>query len=985
MSPAAGGPAIAISATFTAEPIADALTFWIRELGLDWPIVFAPYNQVFQSLLSPTSALSINAGGFNVVLIRWQDLGASVTFDSNVEELISSFKTAAARGHRTLAVVCPATGESEDVDRSQHIQARFVNELNGLPSISVVTPERYEHWYGIAKTHDPAAEKLANVPYSSLGFAGLATLIARRIDAWLRPPHKVIALDCDNTLWRGVVGEDGPQGIAMSPEFTALQRSMVDQADSGMLLAVCSKNNDEDVAEVFRTREDMVLRPNHIVASRVNWSPKSSNLREIAGELGLGVDSFILLDDSPAECAEVQANCPEVLTCQLPEEASDIPEFLNHLWVLDHWEVTSADRNRTAAYVQNAERVRVQKHATNLSDFIAGLQLQVRIERVRNDQLDRVAQLTQRTNQFNCTTIRRTSSEIEAFIRSGGECITVDATDRFGSYGLIGAALYRANEKAIDVDSFMLSCRALGRGIEHQVIQYLGKIAADTGAAAVLIRFNPTSRNDPARLFLESVGAQYRRKGEEGEGLIYELPASYACTVSYRPDADIGPVDDEPRSKQAGADTPRVRDYTRFATALRRPADVVEAVRAAHAPSEGLRVGNDFGYQGEEERVIAGVWADVLGYEAVGRDVNFFEVGGDSLRAVEVISRTIRALANESLTMSTLIEAPTVAEYSRLASLGGSHEYRCLVPMREGRGRRPPFFCINGAGGNVLSLRTLAMKMPDDLPFYCLQTRGLDGLSEPFSSVEETASYYLAEIRRIQPHGPYYLGGGCYGGLVAFEIAQQILKRGEQVGVLAMIDTYNNAYGSLLPKHRVFYSHARFLAKRSIHHFRQLASVKSSDRAAYLAGRFRTLIRRLSTVIGVLSKTTRTELAVSGPEGVPITENNRFHLALNRVLNANLAAQAAYLPKAYPGRIVLFRASERAIEPYEDRYLGWGPVAAGGVEDYEINANHTFITDSAELARSLDSCLRREPAPHAATRSIGGSPSGQEPAAALRD
>jgi FkbH-like protein len=957
MSPTAGRPAIAISATFTAEPIADPLTFWIRQLGLDWPIVFAPYNQVFQSLLSPTSALSTNAGGFNVVLIRWQDLGASETFDSNVEELINSFKAAATRANRTLALLCPPTGESEDVARNQHIEARFVNELNGLPSISVVTPERYEHWYGIAKTHDPAAEKLAQVPYSSIGFAGLATLIARRIDAWLRPPHKVIALDCDNTLWRGVVGEDGPQGVVISPEFTALQRSMVAQADNGMLLAICSKNNDEDVAEVFRVRQEMVLRPNHIVASRVNWSPKSSNLREIAGELGLGLDSFILLDDSPAECAEVQANCPEVLTFQLPEEASDIPEFLNHLWVLDHWEVTSADRNRTAAYVQNVERVRVQKHATNLSDFIAGLQLQVRIESVRNDQVDRVAQLTQRTNQFNCTTIRRTSSEIEAFIKSGGECITVDASDRFGSYGVIGAVLYRAKEEAIDIDSFMLSCRALGRGIEHQVIQYLGNIATGARAAAVLIRFNPTSRNDPARLFLESVGAEYRRK--EGDGLIYELPASYAATVSYRPDADIAPVDDEPRSKQAGADTRRLRDYARFATALRRPEDIVEAVRAAHTPSGGLRIGNDFSYQGEEERVIAGVWADVLGYEAIGRDVNFFEVGGDSLRAVEAISRTIRALANESLTMSTLIEAPTVAEYSRLASLGGSHEYRCLVPMRKGRGR-PPFFCINGAGGNVLSLRTLAMKMPDDLPFYCLQTRGLDGLSEPFSSVEETASYYLAEIKRVQPHGPYYLGGGCYGGLVAFEIAQQILKRGEQVGVLAMIDTYNNAYGSLLPKHRVLYSHVRFLAKRSLHHFRQLASVKSSDRAAYLAGRLRTLGRRLSTVVGVLSKTTRTELAVSGPEGVPITENNRFHLALNKVLNANLAAQAAYLPKPYAGRIVLFRASERAIEPYEDRYLGWGPLAAGGIEDYEINANHTFITDSAELARSLDSCLRRE-------------------------
>src|SRR5204862_373136 len=177
-----------------------------------------------------------------------------------------------------------------------------------------------------------------------------------KFHALLRPAHKVIVLDCDNTLWAGVCGEDGAKGIRLDPPFQSLQKFMRAQHEAGMLLCLCSKNNEEDVNEVFAQRLDMPLRREHLISSRLNWLSKSENLKSIAQELGLGLDSFIFVDDNPVECAEVEANCPEVLTVQLPEDPQQIPQFLRHCWVFDHLTRTAEDIKRGEMYRQNRQR-----------------------------------------------------------------------------------------------------------------------------------------------------------------------------------------------------------------------------------------------------------------------------------------------------------------------------------------------------------------------------------------------------------------------------------------------------------------------------------------------------------------------------------------------------------------------------------------------------------------------------------------------------
>ena len=185
----------------------------------------------------------------------------------------------------------------------------------------------------------------------------------------------------------------------------------------------------------------MILKRDHLVSWRINWQSKSENIRSLARDLNLGLDSFIFLDDNPVECAEVRAGCPEVLTLRLPIDGN-IEEFLRHVWAFDRLRVTSEDRHRTTMYKQEADRARFQREVPTIGDFLAGLDLRIGFSKPAPEQVDRIAQLTHRTNQFNFTTVRRNDGEIHRLAESGLECRAVEVKDRFGDYGLVGVMIF---------------------------------------------------------------------------------------------------------------------------------------------------------------------------------------------------------------------------------------------------------------------------------------------------------------------------------------------------------------------------------------------------------------------------------------------------------------------------------------------------------------------------------------------------------------
>ncbi|MDB6109318.1 MAG: FkbH like protein, partial [Pedosphaera sp.] len=327
---------LAIAATFVAEPLGESLKFWMKELELPSRIEFAPYNQIFQQLLDPGSLLAANVQGINVVLLRWEDWEryegspeadglehGKERLERNVEEFIKAIKMASSRtAVPWLVCLCPTAGVTADNPRlviHQQVETRLSAELERLNGFYLVTAKELNELYPVADYHDPRTEELGRIPYTPLFFTALGTMIVRKFHAQKRPAFKVIVLDCDQTLWTGICGEDGPKGIRLDPARLALQEVMRAQYEAGMLLCVSSKNNEEDVAAVFNQRLEMPLRREHFAGWRVNWRPKSENLKSLAQELRLGLDSFIFIDDNPVECAEVEANCGEVFTLQLPE------------------------------------------------------------------------------------------------------------------------------------------------------------------------------------------------------------------------------------------------------------------------------------------------------------------------------------------------------------------------------------------------------------------------------------------------------------------------------------------------------------------------------------------------------------------------------------------------------------------------------------------------------------------------------------------
>jgi FkbH-like protein len=670
------GPLLAVAATFTAEPIAAPLEFWIDELGWDYQVAFAPYNQVFQQLLDPESLLARNRDGLNVVLVRFQDWspsGEAAALQDRLRRLSLSLHAAANSFHAPLLVaLCPPSPPL--------LEAQLASSLQGLSAVHLIASAELADLYPVPDYYDPHADELGRIPYTPSFFAALATLLARRIHSLRTPPCKAIVLDCDETLWCGVCAEDGPEGVSIDPPRRFLQDVMLAQREAGRLLCLASKNNEQDVLDVFRAHPQMPLQLSHFTARRIDWEPKPAGLISIAAELNLGLASFLVVDDSPTECAELQARCPEVPALLLPSDPDRIPAFLRHVWAFDPGPATPEDQNRAALYAHERERTRLQTKTASLQDFLEALNLQVRIAPMTSVQAPRVAQLTVRTNQMNFTGLRRSESRIQALLRDGRfECLTVDVRDRFGSYGLVGVMLFQADAEALALDTFLLSCRALGRGVEHRMLARLGEIASQRGLAWVDAAFAPSARNSPARSLLDSAGASSVEP--RPPGLLFRFPAARLAALQYRPDSS--PPSAAPPSPAATAPLSRkAPDYQRIATELATVDQILEQiaarkrrVTASAAPSAAPRT--------DLERRLAALWSDLLGVAPVGVHDSFFDLGGHSLLAVQLLSR-VRQSFDVDLSLEVVYDGPfTVAELAKAIDLAeierAGPRYRALL------------------------------------------------------------------------------------------------------------------------------------------------------------------------------------------------------------------------------------------------------------------------------------------------------------------
>ena len=335
---------------------------------------------------------------------------------------------------------------------------------------------------------------------------------------------KCLIIDMDNTLWHGVLGEDGPYGIQMNGDYPGnvfewLQKQIAALVGTGVLVALCSKNNEEDVRQLWEINPYFLLKEELFAAQRINWKDKASNIIEISQELNIGLDSIVFLDDSPTERALVKSVVPEVTVPEFPTKEYKIIQFIKEVFetYFKTTTLTEEDKVKTKLYKDNANRKRFETNFIDTISFINGLQIKLKINKLNEIDLPRVIQLTQKTNQFNLTTKRYTFEQLNNLIKFGHSIYTLSVSDRFGDSGLTGVCILKKNSlDDVEIDAFLLSCRILGKKIEDVFLEFiLQEIKDENLNSRVYAKYVRTSKNSQVLDFYDRNGFTLLKQNEE--------------------------------------------------------------------------------------------------------------------------------------------------------------------------------------------------------------------------------------------------------------------------------------------------------------------------------------------------------------------------------------------------------------------------------------------------------------------------------------
>lgn len=532
---------IGLAGSFTIDPLVDLMGALLLEAGRKSPSVGnANYNQIVRTCLDPASEFGSGELEMIAVLWRLEDLTNSATPESAasaLHTLLDAFRQLRANFSGTIVISLPprpraATEGLVGFARPGAFEqlwyealAKVAGLARELPNTYTIDLEAQLAELGEADSLDYRKELLYRQPYTEAYFASIGERLMRIYSARRFEPKKCIVVDCDNTLWGGVIGEDGVGGVQLSDDypgrgFLEFQRQLRVLRDSGIFLAICTKNNPDDVTEMFESHSSMAIRLQDLSVSKVNWQPKSENLKEIARELNIGIDALVFVDDNPFEIEEVRTNAPEVTCIQVPEDTAELPGVIRAASRLfDRLEITEDDRKRVDMMRQEMERRELSQKLTT-SDFLAGLELQIDIYRPAPADQARVTQLINKTNQFNVTTRRYTFEDVSAMLADPDVdlyCATV--RDKFGDYGLVGIGIVRHGAGQSVFDTLLMSCRVLGRGVEAAMIAHGIALAEARGNARMVGHYIATRKNAMVADLFEKHGFEIDGSDAEGKRL----------------------------------------------------------------------------------------------------------------------------------------------------------------------------------------------------------------------------------------------------------------------------------------------------------------------------------------------------------------------------------------------------------------------------------------------------------------------------------
>ncbi|WP_432192471.1 SDR family NAD(P)-dependent oxidoreductase [Streptomyces sp. bgisy027] len=466
----------------------------------------APYHHVLPALRDPSGLFADPATTTGVVLLRATDLQRFGPLD---DELLAELRTAypaalrAVAEHTRKALIVGFLPSVRTEERLSRWEQEVAAELTGVPGIAVVGPDDWTRHHPVEEPFDERTEAMAHLPFTAPFQAAVALRLAEVVRAVRRPAPKVIAVDGDETLWGGVAGEIGPDAVDLTGPRALLARRLLQWRTAGALLVLVS-NNDEDTVRAVLDRPDSLLKAEHFSVLSAAWGPKPTRLAEAAHTLDLGLDSFLFLDDNPAEIAKMRAALPQVLSVTCPT-AGQLPEFLGRVWPLVPAAATAEDALRARFYAQERERDAVREQA-GFEEFLERLELEVDVRALADSDVQRAEQLVRRTNQFTLRARSADGGDVTRW-REHAEVWTASARDRFGDYGQIGLLAVRREGDQLDVLAWLMSCRALGRGVEERLLQWLADRAGELHCTKIRLTAERTPRNTPARRVLSALGS----------------------------------------------------------------------------------------------------------------------------------------------------------------------------------------------------------------------------------------------------------------------------------------------------------------------------------------------------------------------------------------------------------------------------------------------------------------------------------------------
>jgi FkbH-like protein len=542
--------------SFTVEPAVPILRAEAFLRGIDLNVKVGDFNAFAQEILDPGSSLYKFDPQAVILAVRTPDVapdlwnqyadlapdaiaGITKRVSESFAQWVRSFRersSAALIVHslelppRSSAGVLDAQQENGQSAAIQQINLELKRIATQHRNVYVLDYDSLVARHGRLRWHDERKWLIARMPIAADHLLYLAREWMRFLVPLSGKTAKVLVADLDNTLWGGIIGEDGINGIKLGPEypgaaFQQLQRAMLDLSRRGILLAICSKNNPDDAMEALKNHPGMLLKLKDFAAVRINWTDKGQNLREIASELNLGIDSLAFIDDNPFEREQLRKLVPKVTIIDLPDDPLGYAAAVRDCPAFERLALSSEDQQRTAMYAEQRERTQAEQNFQSKEDFFRYLQQEAEVAPVNAATLARVAQLTQKTNQFNLTTRRYTEQQVaEMAARPECQVLSIAVRDRFGDHGLVGVAITHDDGNSCEIDTFLLSCRVIGRSVETALLSYLVSKAAARNCRQVVGRFIPTKKNAPAREFYAQHGFEKQEENHDGSVWSLSLP-----------------------------------------------------------------------------------------------------------------------------------------------------------------------------------------------------------------------------------------------------------------------------------------------------------------------------------------------------------------------------------------------------------------------------------------------------------------------------